>query len=226
MIANAPTLTDLGKSLLMRAIAGEQVTFTRFKAGSGTLPSGQAIADLTDLIHTEIAFAVTNVNDREAGYIAITGEFSSEDVTADFAWRELGIFARGEDDIEVLYAYSNDGANAGIVRALDTDVTTLQTVTMIVAVDEAENITVEYTPQEVPQTVLRVDCGTVSSASKTVSDPGITGDMEVVRAVLSNPAAQRGEWTVTTVTGALTITGAIAENAETGVVLYLARAID
>ena len=63
-----------------------------------------------------------------------------------------------------------------------------------------------------------------ASASKTVSDPRITGDMEVVRAVLSNPAAQQGDWTVTTVTGSLTITGAIS--GQTGVVLYLARTIN
>lgn len=224
MIATASVLTDRGKSLLMRAIAGEQVTFTRFKAGSGTLPSSQSIADMTDLIHTELAFGINSVDTSQDGFIAITGEFTSEDVTADFAWRELGIFAKGEDNVEVLYAYANDGANASVVRALSTDVQTIQTVTMIVAVGEAESITVEYTPQEVPQTVLKVNCGTMSSATKTVSDPRITGDMEVVRAILSNPAAQQGDWTVTTVTGSLTITGAIS--GQTGVVLYLARTIN
>ena len=223
MIASAPVLTNSGKSLLMRAIAGEQITFTRFKVGSGTLPAGRSIADLTDLISTKVTFPVSNVDDTQSGFISIAGEFSSDDVTADFVWRELGIFAKGEDNTEVLYAYSNDGSNASTIRKINSSVQTKQTVTMILAVGEAANISVDYTPQEVPQTVLAISCGTVSSLPKTVSNAKITSDMVVIKSVLSNPSAQQGDWTVTTATGTLTISGSIAGN--TGVTLYLARTI-
>ena len=141
MIATAPSLTDQGKSLLMRAIGGEQITFTRFKVGSGSLASGQTIDSLTDLITPVLAFAITDMDDTQEGLLALTGEFDNSDVEADFTWRELGIFARGEDNTEVLYAYSNDGADAGIVRQLNTDVITQQEVTMIIAIGEAENVT-------------------------------------------------------------------------------------
>ena len=224
MIASTPVLTDAGKSLLMRAIAGEEVVFTRFKAGSGTLPAGRAIADLTDLIHTVLAFQIINAKASEHGYVTVSGEFTNEDVTADFTWRELGLFAKGEDNVEVLYAYANDGASAGVIRAISSQIITVQTVNMIVAVGEAESISVDYTPQEIPQTVLAVNCGTVSSLPKTVNDPRITGDMVVVKSVLGNTAAQQSDWTVTTSTGSLTITGSISGS--TTVVLYLARALD
>ena len=148
MIATAPSLTDQGKSLLMRAIGGEQITFTRFKVGSGSLASGQTIDALTDLITPVLAFSITDMDDSQEGLLALTGEFDNSDVEADFTWRELGIFAKGEDNTEILYAYSNDGADAGIVRQLNTDVITQQEVTMIIAIGEAENVTAVYSPHQ------------------------------------------------------------------------------
>jgi len=148
MIATAPSLTDQGKSLLMRAIGGETITFTRFKIGSGSLATGQNADELTDLITPVLAFAITDMDDTQEGLLALTGEFDNSDITSDFTWRELGIFAKGEDNTEILYAYSNDGANAGIVRQLNTDVITLQEVTMIIAIGEAEHVTAVYSPHQ------------------------------------------------------------------------------
>ena len=146
MIATAPSLTDHGKSLLMRAIGGEAITFTRFKVGSGTLPSGETGDGLNDLITPVLAFSITDMDDSQEGLIALTGEFDNESVTEDFTWREMGIFARGEDNEEILYAYANDGNDASVVRQLNTDVLTIQTVTMIIAIGEAENVTAVYSP--------------------------------------------------------------------------------
>lgn len=146
MIATAPSLTDRGKSLLMRAIGGEQITFTRFKVGSGSLPSGSTGDELNDLITPVLAFSIEDMDDTQEGLIALTGEFDNESVTEDFTWRELGIFARGEDNEEILYAYANDGNDASVVRQLNTDVLTIQTVTMIIAIGEAENVTAVYSP--------------------------------------------------------------------------------
>lgn len=146
MIATAPSLTERGKSLLMRAIGGETLTFTRFKVGSGTLPSGSTGEELNDLITPVLSFNITDMDDTQEGLIALTGEFDNESVVEDFPWREMGIFARGEDNEEILYAYANDGENASVVRQLNTDVLTIQTVTMIIAVGEAENVTAVYSP--------------------------------------------------------------------------------
>ena len=35
MITKAPKLTDAGERLLIRAIGGEEITFTKFKIGNG-----------------------------------------------------------------------------------------------------------------------------------------------------------------------------------------------
>lgn len=148
MISNTPNLTDRGKSLLMRAIAGEAITFTRFKVGDGRLPEGETGDGLNDLVHPLVVFPITDLDSSQEGLVALTGEFDSEDVEADFYWREMGIYAKGEDETEVLYAYANDGDNAGILRALNTEILTEQTVTLIVAIGEAEHVTAVFSPRQ------------------------------------------------------------------------------
>lgn len=61
----------------------------------------------------------------------------------------------------------------------------------------------------------------VSSLSQTVSDANIESDMVVVNSVLSNPAAQTSDWTITTGTGTLTIAGTISGT--TNITLYLMK---
>lgn len=71
--------------------------------------------------------------------------------------------------------------------------------------------------------VLAIDCGTVSSLPKTISNSAITADMVVVNSTIGTPAAQRGDWTVTTSAGSLTVSGTISGS--TTLKLYLCRGI-
>lgn len=143
MFENSPILTTAGLELLLRAIEGEHVTFTRFKVGAGVLPAGTAAEDLTDLVDAKLAFPIAAVDDATPKTLKISGHFSSLEVAEDFRLRELGLFAKGEDNVEVLYLYDYDASGAGTVRANGCAVLTEQDVTMIVAIDEATNISVE-----------------------------------------------------------------------------------
>ena len=69
--------------------------------------------------------------------------------------------------------------------------------------------------------VYQKNCGTISALPATVNDTNITSDMVVVHSVLGTPAAQVGNWTVTTSNGSLDISGTI--EGSTTVTLYLAR---
>ena len=66
---------------------------------------------------------------------------------------------------------------------------------------------------------VKVDVTLFSSLPQTVTDSRITADHSVVQSVLSNPAAQVGDWTVTTSDGSLTISGSISGS--TTLTLYL-----
>lgn len=66
---------------------------------------------------------------------------------------------------------------------------------------------------------VEVTSSSFSSLPITISDSNITADHVVINSVLSNPSAQTGDWTVTTSTGSLTISGFISGS--TTVTLYL-----
>ena len=66
---------------------------------------------------------------------------------------------------------------------------------------------------------IKVSKSSVSSLPTTITDSGITNKMECIKAVLSNPAAQRNDWTVTTSNGSLQISGTISGT--TNITLYL-----
>ena len=69
--------------------------------------------------------------------------------------------------------------------------------------------------------IVVVDCGTISSLPKTVSNSAISSDHVCVKAELSSPIAQSGDWTVTTSNGSLTITGSLYSGHTTTLKLYL-----
>ena len=147
MISTKPTLTNAGRALLIRALAGETLTFTRMALGSGSLASGQDPDDLTALIAEEMSITPATLDTSQAGLLGITGDFNSENVPRDFKWRELGIYAKGsEDNIELLYAYANDGENAGTLKAITTDILTEQTITVVVEVTGVEDVSAIFNP--------------------------------------------------------------------------------
>jgi hypothetical protein len=69
--------------------------------------------------------------------------------------------------------------------------------------------------------VLVVSVASFSSLPQTVSNANIESDMVVVNSVLGTPSAQTGDWTVTTSSGSLTISGTI--NGSTTLTLYLSK---
>lgn len=60
-----------------------------------------------------------------------------------------------------------------------------------------------------------------NSLPQTISNANITADHVVINSVLSNPAAQTGDWTVTTSAGSLSIAGSISGS--TTITLYLIK---
>ena len=67
--------------------------------------------------------------------------------------------------------------------------------------------------------VLQIDIASFSSLPQTVTNSAITEDMVVVNSVLGTPSSQTGDWTVTTGTGTLTVSGSISGS--TTLTLYL-----
>lgn len=69
--------------------------------------------------------------------------------------------------------------------------------------------------------VLVITFSAFSSLPQTISNANIESDMVCVKAELSTPLAQLGDWTITTAAGSVTVSGAIRDS--TTLKLYLMK---
>lgn len=68
---------------------------------------------------------------------------------------------------------------------------------------------------------LVLDCGTLTELPASITDSRITEDMVAIGMTLGTPTAMRGDWTVNTSNGSLTISGDMIGS--TTVVLHLSK---
>lgn len=138
-----PQLTDSGKGLLIAALSGNTLNFTRLKIGSGLRPSG---ADdswrdrLTDLVHPMINVNFSEFN-KGTNYVELVSKFDNSSVTANFNWTETGIFATDIDGNEVLYAYCYTDEQYETIPANNMGKTVAITLQIPIMVGEAEDVT-------------------------------------------------------------------------------------
>lgn len=100
--------TNRGRALQAKAQAGAQLNFTRLAVGDGQL-SGQAIADLTALIHEIKSITLNKFKVLTGGKAVVGGVLSNQDIDTGFWLREIGLFAEDPDLGEILYCYGNAG---------------------------------------------------------------------------------------------------------------------
>lgn len=149
MFSSVPVLTEMGKTLLLRAAGGEEFTLTKFQAGNGILSSGETPETMTALKSVKVAnIGITQAEDTEDdGYIQVTGTFDNQtDVLTDFRWTELGLIAEDGEGNEYLYAYAYDDEYAELIHAGGSSVVVEQTVSFIVSIGDTENITASILP--------------------------------------------------------------------------------
>ena len=139
MIYVAPKETYLGLEMMIKALSGDTITFTRFKIGNGELEDGMDIKNLNDLVNPLQEITIATI-ERTDTAVSLTGEFDLSVITEDFRFREIGLFAKGSDGNEALYAYSNAGDSAGTLKANPDNVVASQKFGFVIAVGEAANI--------------------------------------------------------------------------------------
>ena len=112
------TITLAGRALLGRAISsGTQIHFTRVALGDGDLPD--APEELAGLVHQRGEIGVASVSNAGGGVVNISAAFTSSGTLGDFYLREIGLFASlGEDDEEILFAYTNAGDKSDFIPAV------------------------------------------------------------------------------------------------------------
>ena len=138
-----PKLTQAGYQMMSRALAGTQITFTRFEIGNGEMPEDYAAMTAMANKMQEIAIDSIEIQPK---FAVMTGTLNNAEITDGFQWTEIGIFCAdpdgGTDDI--LYAYGHykmdKGAQPTWIPKFSNDVVEL-TLNEYIYIGEAEDVT-------------------------------------------------------------------------------------
>lgn len=106
---NGLVLTKKGQLLQAKVGTGVVLALTKMKLGSGVLPEGTSLEDLTDLVTPEQNVGIASkevLTDQKMCKISAT--ITNVGLSAGYYVRELGVFANDPDDGEILYAVTSD----------------------------------------------------------------------------------------------------------------------
>lgn len=132
----APQLTNDGTDMMLAALQGDGITFTKICLGDGTSSDQQS---MTDMDHKVITVVITEMT-RTANYVLLTGRYTNSDVQTGFYAKELGVYAENTAGVEKLYAYRYSAQDVDYIpspssgRVVDTEIS------IIVSVGTVEDI--------------------------------------------------------------------------------------
>lgn len=137
-----PKLTTNGISLMVRAMAGEGIIFTKIAIGNGDAPDD--FKELTALQNELVSMGIEELV-TEDQYVIVKSSMTNTDFDAGFYWTELGVFAKDPDGGEdILYAYAHyeisGDAAATYIPASNSSLVEI-THSVHVFVGELENVT-------------------------------------------------------------------------------------
>lgn len=101
---NNKSITNKGFELLSAAMASGKLEFTRIVMGNGTY-SGD-IGVIESLVNQKQSLDIKSITKKGSQVILSTTLLQSA-IIEDFYWKEIGVYAKGVDDLEVLYMYGS-----------------------------------------------------------------------------------------------------------------------
>lgn len=168
-------VTNLGSALLARVLAGEgELTFTRIVMGNGNMPSTQTPATMTDVVSPKATMSITKAAVGESQTAVIGGRFDNTEVTEEFEWRELGVYAKvGEDASDVLYSYGYTPAGE-LIPAGGGSTVVEKLVDLVTYIGDVDTLTAVFDPDFIPQ-VSRISEDSIASIEGQSSVDPTTG---------------------------------------------------
>ena len=140
---NGFILTEKGRELLAKGLAGETITFTKMAIGDGTSLTSER--ERTTLVNQITTLPILNINVKRNGTCEINALLTNKSVTTGFYIKELGIFARGNDNVEILYAYNISTSPDFVPPFSANNVVEIEYVDTII-VDQVANVTAVIDP--------------------------------------------------------------------------------
>ncbi len=135
-------LTALGQNLLLKAVTGKELKFSKVAFGAGDFDyETEKVADLTALKDWKVDLPLVDKK-VEGGVAYIIAELKNFTLETGFAAKEIGIYAIDPDSgAEVLYAYRNKGEEYDYIPGGGSIVKKSLRFEYRVRIDDAPNVT-------------------------------------------------------------------------------------
>ena len=131
-------LTNKGRELLAKAVAGETLTFTKISFGNGLYEGDKKeIEELTGLKNT---FFINQIKKTGAGQVSLKTVITNRLVETGYHIKEIGIYAVCGSEEEVLYAY-NTAVEADYLPPFNGNNLIELEYQNYIVIDQAENVT-------------------------------------------------------------------------------------
>ena len=158
-----PQLTGAGKNILMRALAGETINFTKIQLGNGP---AQVPATATALENPLLTVQISDIDIGDE-YVTLVALFSNSSITNGFHITEAGFFVEDPDDSsnELLYAIgSEDESSADFVPSNANRILEMR-YDALIFIGDAENVTAAISGSLVYATKEAFDAHTADNAN-------------------------------------------------------------
>lgn len=138
-----PNLTREGLAMIVQALHGDSITFTKIVMGNGT-PTD--LDNITEMSNPLLDIPLVE-NTAYADYLLLTGETTSASIEVSFYGKELGVYATDSSGQEYLYAYRYV-EDADFFPSSEEGRTLELRISVVVQVGTAENVTAILTEGE------------------------------------------------------------------------------
>ncbi len=128
------TITSKGLELLSATLSGGTLEFTRIVMGSGVY-SGD-IGLIESLVNQKQSLDIKSIT-RKGSQVVLSTTLLQNAITEDFYWKEVGVYAKGSDGLEILYMYGS----ASEASYISKDMLNEKMINIGVLVSNATNIT-------------------------------------------------------------------------------------
>lgn len=151
----AYVVTNVGRDIIARIIAGLNVTFSRIVIGDGYDYDTENFVTRTALVNEVKSLSISTMQITSSNVVELTAEFGKSDIENAFWFREIGIYIIDPDDEtkEILFAYGNRNDAAEYITPHIQNYAILKNIKCLTSVGSSANVNIVINTSEIASVV-------------------------------------------------------------------------
>ena len=148
-------VTNAGRDIIARIIAGLNVTFSKIVIGDSYDYDTENFVNKTELLNEVKSLSIKSMQITSSNVVELIAEFGKSDIDEAFWYREIGIYIIDPDDEtkEILFAYGNRNDAAEYITPHIQNYAVLKNIKCLVSVGTSTNVNILISTSEAAKTI-------------------------------------------------------------------------